>query len=248
MKALRTLIVDDEPLARRRLARLLKAESDVVVVGECGDGESAVQALARLTPDLLLLDVRLPGMDGLGVLDAIDARPSRRPAVVFVTAYDRYAVAAFEREAVDYLLKPVDGERLHAAVERARRRLRRSGPGELARGLSALRNGDASPAERLLVMTRGRGVFIRTAEIEWIEAAGNAVRLHVGAAAHRVRGPLTRLLQRLDRDRFRRVNRSSVVNVDRVKEIQPWFHGDGIVVLESGRRVRLSRRYRSQLV
>jgi two-component system LytT family response regulator len=102
--------------------------------------------------------------------------------------------------------------------------------------------------ERLLVMTRGRGVFVRTADIEWIEAAGNAVRLHVAGAAHRVRGPLTRLLQRLDRDRFRRVSRSSVVNVDRVKEIQPWFHGDGIVVLESGRRVRLSRRYRSQLV
>ena len=245
MRTLRTLIVDDEPLARRRLTRLLKTEDDVVVVGECGDGESAVRALARLTPDLVLLDVRLPGMDGLGVLDAIGAE--RRPVVVFVTAYDRYAVGAFEREAVDYLLKPVDGERLRAAVARARRRLRRRGPGELARGLNALRNGDGAPIERLLVMTRGRGVFIRTAEIEWIEAAGNAVRLHVGGAAHRVRGPLTRLLQRLDRDRFRRISRSSVVNVDRVKEIQPWFHGDGIVVLESGRRLRLSRRYRSEL-
>jgi two-component system LytT family response regulator len=152
--------------------------------------------------------------------------------VVFVTAYDRYAVAAFEREAVDYLLKPVDGERLHAAVERARRRLRRSGPGELARGLGALRNGDTSPAERLLVMTRGRGVFIRTAEIEWIEAAGNAVRLHMGSEVHRLRGPLRRLLQRLDPDRFRRVGRSTVVNVDCVKEIQPWFHGDAVVRVE----------------
>lgn len=246
MAPLRILIVDDEPLARRRLVRLLESESDLVVVGALGDGESAVAALDPLRPDLLLLDVRLPGMDGLAVLDA--ARGARQPAVVFVTAYDRYAVAAFEREAVDYLLKPVDGARLREAVARARRRLRRPGAGDLARGLGALRNGSsAAPAERLLVMTRGHGVFVRTADIEWIEAAGNAVRLHVGTATHRVRGPLSRLMQRLDRDRFRRVGRSTVVNVDRVKEIQPWFHGDAVVLLESGRRVRLSRRYRQEL-
>ncbi len=246
MTPLRALIVDDEPLARRRLTRLLKDEAYVRVVGECGDGESAVAALERLVPDLVLLDVRLPGMDGLAVLDA--AKPSRRPAVVFVTAYDCYAVAAFEQEAVDYLLKPVDGDRLHDALGRVRRRLRRSGPGELARGFGAIPNRTAVPVERLLVMTRGRGVFIRTADIDWIEAAGNAVRLHVGATAHRVRGPLTRLLQRLDRDRFRRVSRSAVVNVDRVKEIQPWFHGDAVAVLQSGRRVRVSRRYRQELL
>lgn len=246
MSRLRVVIVDDEPLARRRLTRLLKSEPDVSVVGECGDGESAVAALGRLTPDLLLLDVRLPGMDGLAVLDAV--RPAAHgPAVVFVTAYDRYAVAAFEREAVDYLLKPVDGERLRSAVARARRRLRRPGPGELARGLGALRNGISRPAERLLVMTRGRGVFVRTADIEWIEAAGNAVRLHVSGALHRVRGPLTRLVDRLDPDRFRRISRSAVVNVDRVKEIEPWFHGDAVILLDSGRRIRLSRRYRQEL-
>jgi two-component system LytT family response regulator len=226
--ALRTLIVDDEPLARRRLARLLKDEPDVRVVGECGDGASALAALARLEPDLVLLDVRLPDMDGLAVADALP--PARRPAVVFVTAYDRFAVAAFERDAVDYLVKPVDGRRLRSAVARVRGR---RGPGR--------------PAERLLVTARGRGVFVRTADIEWIEAAGNAVRLHVRAAVHRVRGPLTRLLERLDGDRFRRVGRSSVVNLDHVREIQPWFHGDGIVVLASGRRVRLSRRYRQEL-
>lgn len=246
MPPLRTLIVDDEPLARRRLARLLKDEPGVRVIGEAADGAGAIAALGRLHPDLLLLDVRLPGMDGLAVLDALGA--ARRPAVVFVTAYDQYAVAAFEREAVDYLLKPVDGERLRAAVARAAGRLRRSRPGELERGLGALRNGDTQPVERLLVMKRGRGVFVRTKDIEWIEAAGNAVDLHVGAAVHRVRGPLTRLLARLDRDRFRRVSRSAVVNVDHVKEIQPWFHGDAIVVLETGRKVRLSRRYRQELV
>ena len=242
---LRALIVDDEPLARRRLARLLKDEPGVRVVGEASDGESAVAALGRLRPDLLLLDVRLPGMDGLAVLDALGA--ARRPAVVFVTAYDQYAVDAFEREAVDYVLKPVDGLRLRAAVARAAGRLRRSRPGGLERGLGALRNGDTQPVERLLVMKRGRGVFVRTENIEWIEAAGNAVNLHVGAVVHRVRGPLTRLLDRLDRQRFRRVSRGAVVNVDHVKEIQPWFHGDAVAVLDSGRRIRVSRRYRHEL-
>jgi two-component system LytT family response regulator len=240
---LRVLIVDDEPLARRRLARLLKHEADVVVVGECGDGESAVSALERLTPDLLLLDVQLPGMDGLAVLDA--ARPARSPAVVFVTAYDRYAVQAFEREAVDYLVKPVDGERLRSAVARARRRLGRHGRNDLTRALGALPNG--KPAERLLVMSRGRGVFVRVAEIEWIEARGNTVHLHAAGVVHRLRGPLARLHERLDPERFRRVSRSAVVNLDHVKEIEPWFHGDAVILLESGRKVRLSRRYRRQM-
>jgi len=237
---MRVLIVDDEPLARRRLSRLLKSETDVTVVGECADGESAVKALARAKPDLLLLDVRLPDMDGLAVLDAITS--SDRPSVIFVTAYDRYAVQAFEREAVDYLLKPVDGERLRAAVDRARRR----GASTLARGFAALRNG--RPSERLLVMHRGRGVFVRAADIEWIEARRNAVAIHVaGGAAHKLRGPLARVVDRLDAERFRRISRSAVVNLDRVKAIEPWFHGDGIVVLESGRRLRLSRRFRQQL-
>jgi two-component system LytT family response regulator len=244
MKPLSILVVDDEPLARRRLTRLLKNEPEVSIAGECGDGESAVQALERLTPDVLLLDVHLPGMDGLAVLDS--ARPARQPAVVFVTAYDRYAIQAFERAAVDYLLKPVDGERLHAALERARQRVRRGGAGELARGNAALRNG--RPVERLLVMNRGRGVFVRAAAIEWIEAKGNAVRVHAAGVVHRLRGPLARLHERLDQDRFRRVSRSAVVNLDRVREIEPWFHGDAIIHLQSGHRIRLSRRYRHQLV
>lgn len=241
---MRALIVDDEPLARRRLGRLLKQETDVTVVGECGDGASAVRALEQHAPDLLLLDVHLPGMDGLAVLDA--ARPARRPAVIFVTAYDRYAVAAFDREAVDYVVKPVSGERLHAAVARARQRLKRGGSGELARGTAALRHD--RPLERLLVMSRGRGVFVRTADIEWIEARGNAVHVHAAGAVHRLRGPLTRIQERLDPDRFRRVSRSAVVNLDRVKEIEPWFHGDAVLLMGSGKRIRLSRRYRQELM
>lgn len=244
MKTLRVVIIDDEPLARRRLIRLLKDAPDVSVVGAYGDGESAVQALEGVEPDVLLLDVRLPGLDGLAVLDAL--HPGKRPAVIFVTAYDKYAVPAFEREAVDYLLKPVDGERLRAAVERARRRLARPGSSELTRAHGVLVNG--RPVERLLVMTRGRGVFVRVADVEWIEAQGNAVQLHAAGAVHRLRGPLSRLLKRLDPERFRRVSRSAVVNVDRVKEIQPWFHGDGVIVLESGRKVRLSRRYRREML
>jgi two-component system LytT family response regulator len=220
---MRVLVVDDEPLARRRLLRLLRNEPDVTVVGECGDGESALQTLARLAPDVLLLDVRMPGIDGLQVAAA--AR-SPRPVIVFVTAYDQYAVAAFEREAVDYLLKPVDGARLRGAIDRARRRLR---------------------LRHLPVVSRGRGVFVPVGDIEWIEAARNAVGVHTAGAVHCVRGPLWRVLQRLDPARFRRVSRSAIVNVDRVREVLPWSHGDAVIVLQSGRRVRVSRRYRHEL-
>ena len=246
MKPLRVVIVDDEPLARRRLIRLLKDAPDVSVVGEYGDGESAITALQDVQPDVLLLDVRLPGLDGLAVFDAVTtARPPGRPAVIFVTAYDKYAVSAFEREAVDYLLKPVDGERLRAAVERARRRLARPGSSELTRAHGVLVNG--RPVERLLVMTRGRGVFVRVADVEWIEAQGNAVHLHAGGAVHRLRGPLARLLKRLDPERFRRVSRSAVVNLDHVDQIEPWFHGDAVLLLKSGKKLRVSRRFRHQL-
>jgi two-component system LytT family response regulator len=210
-------------LARRRLARLLRGERDVTIVGECEDGASALQALARLAPDVVLLDVRMPGITGL---DVAAATQFPRPAVVFVTAYDRYAVAAFERDAVDYLLKPVEGERLREAIDRARRRLR---------------------LRRIPVTTRGRGAFLSVADIDWIEAAGNSVRVHATGAVHRLRGPLSRFLARLDPGRFRQVSRSAVVNVERVREIRPWSHGDAFVVLETGRHIRVSRRYRAQL-
>jgi two-component system LytT family response regulator len=231
---IRTLLVEDEPLALRRLRRLLRDEADVKVVGTCGDVPAARAAIAMSNPDLLLLDVQLPGADGLSLLDGLP--DDRRPAVIFVTAHDRYAVPAFGHEAVDYLLKPVDPERFRAALARARRRLAR--PERVEHG---------APLSRLLVRERGRAFFVRVDEVDWFEAAGNYVRLHAGRATHRVRLPLARLEARLDRRTFRRISRSHIVRLDGIRELQPWFHGDGLVILTSGAKLRLSRRYRDRL-
>lgn len=232
---IRALLVEDEPLAVRRLRRLLRSEPDVKVVGTCGDAPAARAAIETLAPDLLLLDVQLPGADGLSVLDRM--APERRPAVIFVTAHERYAVPAFAHEAVDYLLKPIDPERFRTALARARRRL----------GRREREAGDHAPLARVLVRERGRAFFVRVEDIEWIEACGNYVRLHVGRSAHRVRVPLSTLERRLDRRAFRRIGRSHLVRIDAIHELQPWFHGDGLVILTSGAKLRLSRRYRDQL-
>lgn len=232
---IRAVVVEDEPLAVRRLRRLVRGEPDVRIVAACGDAASARMAIDRHTPDLLFLDVQLPGADGFTLLQEVAAE--RRPAVIFVTAYERYAVPAFAHEAVDYLLKPIDPERFRAAVARARRRLGRR---------ETAADGGA-PLVRLLVRERGRAFFVRVDEVDWFEAAGNYVRLHVGRTTHRVRLPLARLEARLDRGQFRRINRSYIVQLDRIRELQSWFHGDGVVILTSGTRLRLSRRYRDRL-
>lgn len=232
---IRAVVVEDEPLAVRRLRRLVRDEPDVRIVAACGDAASARMAVDRHTPDLLFLDVQLPGADGLTLLKEVAAE--RRPAVIFVTAHEQYAVPAFAHEAVDYLLKPIDPERFRAAVARARRRL----------GRRETAADDGTPLVRLLVRERGRAFFVRVDEVDWFEAAGNYVRLHVGRATHRVRLPLARLEARLDRRQFRRINRSYIVQLDRIRELQSWFHGDGVVILTSGTRLRLSRRYRDRL-
>lgn len=232
---IQALVVEDEPLAARRLRRLLRDEPDVKLVGSCGDVPAARAAIDTLHPDLVLLDVHLPGADGLTLLDGLPAEG--RPAVIFVTAYERYAVPAFAHEAVDYLLKPIDPGRFRLAVARARRRLGR-------RDRDA---GAATPLARLLVRERGRAFFVRVGEVDWFEARGNYVRLHVGRATHRVRVPLSRLAARLDPEVFRRISRSHIVRIDGIRELQPWFHGDGVVILASGARLRLSRRYRDRL-
>ncbi|MGH9261126.1 MAG: LytR/AlgR family response regulator transcription factor, partial [Acidimicrobiales bacterium] len=199
-----------------------------VVVGECGDGAAALSALTALAPDLVFLDVRMPGLDGLRVLDALGAK--RAPEVIFVTAYDRYAIPAFERHALDYLLKPVSQERFRESVRHARDRLRR-------------RPADGRPTQ-LLVRQRGRSSFVRLSDVEWIEAQGNRVRLHATGVVHGMRGPLTALAARLAGARFRRISRSALVNLDRVREIRSGLRGDGVVVLHSGLHLRLSRRFR----
>lgn len=244
---IRALIVDDEPLARARLRTLLSEEADVEVVGECGDGLEAVAAVQDLTPELVFLDVQMPTLDGFGVVEALD--PGALPVIVFVTAYDRYALQAFEVHALDYLLKPFDRDRFQKALERARAELQRSGSAETSQKLLAMLEDKAvrKPLERLIIKSAGRVFFLRTEEIDWIEAAGNYVRLHVGAEAHLLRETMNGLEGRLDPGHFLRIHRSTIVNVDRIQELQAWFHGDYLVILRDGTQLTLSRGYRQKV-
>lgn len=256
--ALRVLIADDEPLARQRLRRLLRREAEVEVVAECADGPATVAGLMSHAPDLLFLDVQMPELDGFAVLQAIPA--DRVPVTIFVTAYDQYALRAFDAQALDYLLKPYTEARFRTAFARGRAAVQGPEAGERGRLLSLLEqirleqrdlraavpSLQPSLADRLLVREEGRVRVVAAAEVDWIEAARNNVRLHAGQVVHVLREPLTSLESRLDPARFARIHRSTLVNLERVAEIQPWFSGDGMVVLRSGQRLRVSRGYREQ--
>ncbi len=243
---LRVLVVDDEPVARRGIRRLLQRERDVEVVGECGDGAAAVAAIAELAPDLVLLDVQMPGASGFDVVDAVGLE--RMPAVVFVTAFDQHAVAAFDVHAVDYVLKPVDRERFALAIARVRTRLADPAARLDARIVAALTElGAATPqrwARRLSIRTSGRVVLIETGDISRVEAAGNCVEVHAAGKVRTLRDTLANVEARLDPARFARVSRSALVNLDFVVELQPLYDGDFVVVLRDGAKVPGSRRYR----
>jgi two-component system, LytTR family, response regulator len=248
MKKLRTVIVDDEPLARERLASLLSAEADIEIVRQCRDGEEAVNAIDQLSPDLVFLDVQMPVLNGFEVLQAIG--PEKMPLVVFVTAYDQHALRAFQVRALDYLLKPFDKERFQEALQRARAHIQRDETGDLGRRLLALVKDlrrDQPKTDRLVVKSGGRLFFLRTDEIDWIEAAGNYVRLHVGTTSHLLRETMNSIEARLDPEKFFRIHRSRIVNMERIQEMQPWLNGEYAVVLRNGTRVTLSRGYREKL-
>ena len=284
---MRVLIVDDETLARQRVRRLLQNEADVDVVGEAESGLEAVTMIRELRPDLVCLDVQMPGLDGFGVLREIDGGPV--PMVLFVTAYDEHAQRAFDVHAVDYVLKPVDGDRFRAAFDKARKQranavaaerlgelletVRRlaDGAGETLDGAAALAGlalggggsstataaaaptaagataSSGSYASRILVKQDGRMFFVKTTEIDWIEADRNYVRLHVGKTAHTIRERISHLEETLDPRLFARIHRSTIVNLNRVREMQQWFSGDYVVILEDGTRLRLSRHYRDRV-
>jgi two-component system LytT family response regulator len=240
----RALIVDDELLARQRIRSLLALESDVVVAGECANGDEAVAALRGGPADLVFLDVQMPGRDAFDVIR--DVGPERMPAVVFVTAYDRYAIKAFEVHALDYLLKPFGADRFKDALERARARaLDKGGSRRLAPLLQELA-GHASRPERLEVRSSSRISFVRVLDLDYAEAWGNYVRLHCGAERHLMRETMNGLEALLDPRRFVRIHRSTLVNVDRVKEIQPLFHGDWEVVLRGGVHLTMTRTHRDR--
>ena len=231
----RTLIVDDEEWSRRRVAALLRLFPEVEVVRECASGAEAVDAINELAPDLVFLDVQMPDFDGFDVLQSVAS--GRMPLIVFTTAYDEYAARAFDHKAVDYLLKPIGAERLREALRRVRGRL----------ALSPRGPEPAEYAARLLVSQGGRAVFTRVEEIVWVEARGNYVRLHTGGRFYLVRSALKALERQFDPRHFRRISRSALVNLDRVRELQPGFHGDGVVVMQDGSKLRLSRRYRDRM-
>jgi len=245
---IRTLIVDDEPLARERIRSLAQREADLEIVAECSDGSEAVAAIRKHKPDLIFLDVQMPELDGFGVVEQIER--GAMPAVVFVTAHDRFALRAFEVHALDYLLKPFDSERFKEALQRARDRIQRQQTGELSRQISELladlRSGPQHPG-RLAVKSGSKVLFLKMEAIDWVEAADNYVNLHVGNESHLHRETMSALEGRLPADKFMRISRSTIVNIDRIKELQPLFHGEYAVILRTGTRLTLSRSHRGKL-
>ena len=248
---LRTLIVDDEPLARERVRMMLVMHDDVAVIGEVGDGQQAIDAIRQERPDLVFLDVQLPSVDGFGVLRALEGEIM--PYVVFVTAYDQYALRAFEVHALDYVLKPFNAERFSQALQRARGAISRrddvegSVDKDRLRSLVASLTAEQREKQRIVVKSSGRVFFVKVDDIDWIEAEGNYVRLHMGPQSHLLRETMKGMESVLDTSQFIRIHRSTIVNADRIRELQPLFHGEYAVILRDGTRLRLSRRYRDRL-
>ena len=247
MTTIRTVIVDDEPLARDKLRGFLARHPALELVGEAGDGGEAVRVIDAVKPDLVLLDIQMPELDGFEVLAAVTQEPL--PYVIFVTAYDHYAVQAFDQGALDYLLKPVAPDRFDLAVERARHQLSSGRSQDLAERLDRVLEQAASRPrlERFLVKEGDRSRLVPLQDIEWIEAAGNYLKLHGKDGVHLVRGTLKLVETRLDPARFARIHRTVIVNLDRIRYLEPWSHGDQLVVLESGARLTLSRRFRDRM-
>jgi two-component system LytT family response regulator len=242
---LRVLIAEDEPISRERLRQLLAAEKQVQIVAECSNGDETLAAIRKLRPDLVFLDIRMPARDGFEVVREIDAE--ERPAIIFVTASAQFAVQAFEVHAVDYLLKPFDQERLHAALERARARLA-GGRGQKNSNGEMTREKADGHLDRLAVKQGGRISLVQFETIDWIVAADNYAELHVGAACHLLRTTITQLAEELPPGRFVRISRSTLVNVNRIKEIRSKTHGDYVVLMTSGAQLTATRTYRDNLM
>jgi two-component system, LytTR family, response regulator len=247
---LRVVVADDEPMGRQRLVRLLQAEPETEVVAACADGQEAVEAIREHTPDVVLLDIQMPHLDGFEVVAALGE--AHQPAVIFVTAHDQYALRAFEVHAFDYLLKPVDQDRLREAMRRSVASASRVPQGSNTRRILTLleelnARDRARGRDRLVVRTPERAFFLKCETIDWIEAAGKFVHLHVGRAVHPLRESMAELEQELDPARFLRISRSVILNIDRIQEIQPWFQGDYVLILTDGTRLTSTRGYRDNM-
>ena len=245
---IRVVIVDDEELARDRLESLLSQHPDIEVVGTCADGTSAIETIERTQPDLVFLDVQMPGMDGFEVVENLDVE--RLPAVVFVTAHDAHALRAFEVHALDFLLKPFDESRFVKTLDRARSQLAKPDDSEINSHLMSLieeLRGEKKYPERLIVKSGGRVFFVRSDEIDWVEASGNYVKLHTRNDAYLLRESMKNMEAKLDPKTFVRIHRSAIVNIDSIKELEPWFHGEYIVIMRDGTRLTASRVFSDRL-
>ena len=242
------LIVDDEPLARKRIRDLLVKMDGYEVVAEAGDGHEGIAAVKKHRPDLLFLDIQMPELDGFEMLSKIS--DEQLPVVIFVTAYDKYALQAFEAHAIDYLLKPFDDERFYESLERAQTMIRAKQP-DNQEALGALLETLKMPQPRyqshFAIRTNDRAVVVQSDSIEWVESASNYVRLHVGAESHLLRETMNAMEDKLNPGTFVRIHRSTMVNLNQIKELHPWSHGDYVVLLHNGQKLRMSRSYRERL-
>lgn len=245
---IRTLIVDDEPLARERVAALLKKEADVTVIGECGDGKSALRAITRMKPDLIFLDIQLPEQDGFTVVESLPC--NHAPSIIFVTAYDQFAVKAFKVHAVDYLLKPVDEDRLKQALARARARLENREHDLRGRILALLADLEAhrGRAQRIMIKSEGEIFFLKPSEVDWVESAGNYVCVHAAGQTHIWRETMNQVERQLLPHNFVRIHRSKIVNFDRIRRLKPNSYGDYSVELRDGTTLTMSRVYRDSVL
>jgi two-component system LytT family response regulator len=239
---LRVVVTDDEAPARRKLLRFLSQEPDVTVVGEAGNGAESIAAVSGTKPDLLFLDIQMPGMDGFAVVEALE--PIFLPRIVFVTAYDEFAIRAIEIHAFGYLLKPFDQARFQRVLDDARSQIQKDRDGELQSALRRLLDEVRTPRQpRLLVEENGRGTLLALNQIDWAEADRNYVKLHVGSHTYTVRGTIENIERKLDREQFLRINRSSLLRMDFVRELRKWSHGEYQVLLQSGQTLMWTRRY-----
>jgi two-component system LytT family response regulator len=265
-RKIRVLVVDDESLAREALSVMLGDDPEMEVVAECRNGREAVKAIRRESPDIVFLDIQMPEMDGLQVVEEIGA--SAMPVTVFVTAFDKYALRAFEAHALDYLLKPFDHDRFNSALQRAKTLVRQRKIGEIGENLFALiqdmksKSGESpaeteksqadkvlakEPIDRVVIRSGGRIYFLKTDEIDWVEGAGDYLILHSAGVTHLIRETMNNFYAELDAKKFLRIHRSTIINIERIKDIQPLFKGEYVITLTGGKRLRSSRGYRHEL-
>jgi len=247
-KKIRTVVVDDEPLACKRLEKLLNEDEEIDLLKLCGNGEEAIEVISSREPDLVFLDIQMPEINGFEVLQQIDQH--KVPLIIFVTAYDEYALKAFDVHALDYLMKPFKKERFFESLERAKKALQQDNRAQIHEKIENLLtyiDDSCGPLSRILVKSSGRYFFLKTSDIDWIESAGNYVRIHSKGSHYLIRETMINMEKKLNSDTFFRIHRSTIINVEKVKELEQWFHGDYQVIMYNDHKLTMSRNYKELL-